>query len=73
MLDHGLDLPILGTDMGYFQVTFPGPGENIERLRVPEKRLLVAPAVEAQLNERQRKALAEVLKSGLVSSGSLVK
>jgi ATP-dependent DNA helicase RecG len=57
MLDHGLDQPLLGTDMGYFQVTFPGPGENIERLRVPEKRLLVTPAVEAQLNERQRKML----------------
>jgi predicted HTH transcriptional regulator len=55
MLDHGLDEPLLGTDTGYFQVTFPGPGENIERLRVPEKRLLVTPAVEAQLNERQRK------------------
>ena len=38
MLDHGLDQPLLGTEMGYFQVTFPGPGENIERLRVPEKR-----------------------------------
>ena len=55
MLNHGLDQLILGTDMGYFQVTFPGPGENIERLRVPEKRLLVTPAVEAQLNDRQRK------------------
>ena len=54
MLDHGLDQPLLGTDMGYFQVTFPGPGENIERLRVPEKHLVVTPAVEAQLNERQR-------------------
>lgn len=57
MLDHGLDEPLLGTDTGYFQVTFPGPGENVERLRVPEKRLLVTPAVEAQLNERQRKML----------------
>lgn len=57
MLDHGLDPPILGTDMGYFQVIFQGPGENIERLRVPEKRLLVTPAVEAQLNERQRKMM----------------
>lgn len=73
MLNHGLDQPILGTDMGYFQITFPGPGENIDRLRVPEKRLLVTPAIEAQLNERQRKVMAEVLKSGFVSSGWLVK
>jgi len=57
MLDHGLDQPLLGTDMGYFQITFPGPGENIERLRVPEKRSLVTPAVEAQLNDRQRKMM----------------
>ncbi|HAY21988.1 MAG TPA: hypothetical protein DCY27_07450 [Desulfobacterales bacterium] len=35
-------------------MTFPGPGENIERLRVPENRLQVTPAVEAQLNERQK-------------------
>ena len=55
MLNHGLDQPLLSTEMGYFQVTFSGPGENIERLRVPEKRLLVTPAVEAQLNERQKR------------------
>lgn len=57
MLDHGLDRPLLGTDTGYFQVTFPGPGENIDRLRVPESRLAVTPAVEAQLNERQRRMM----------------
>ena len=55
MLDHGLDPPILGTDTGYFQVTFPGPGENVERLRVPDSRVLVTPSVEARLNERQKK------------------
>lgn len=73
MLDHGLDQPLISTDTGYFQITFPGPGDNIERLRVPEERLIVTPAVESKLNERQRKALAEVLKSGFVSSGWLVK
>lgn len=73
MLDHGLEPPVIGADTGYFQITFPGPGENIERIRVPEKRLRVTPAVEAQLNERQRTAMEEVLKSGFVSSGWLVK
>jgi predicted HTH transcriptional regulator len=73
MLDHGLEPPLLSTDTGYFQITFPGPGDNIERLRVPEKRLLVTRAVEAQLNERQKKAMREVLESGYVSSGWLVK
>ena len=57
MLNHGLDQPPLGTEMGYFQVTFPGPGENIERLRVPEPQLRVTPAVEAQLNERQKEMI----------------
>lgn len=67
MLDHGLDRPLLGTDTGYFQVTFPGPGENIDRLRVPESRLVVTPAVEAQLSERQRRILAHALESGSVT------
>ena len=60
MLNHGLDQPLLGTDTGYFQVTFPGPGENLDRLRVPVSipGALVTPAIEAQLNERQTKMLA---------------
>lgn len=69
MLDHGLDPPLLGTDMGYFQVIFQGPGENIESLRVHEKRLLITPAVEAQLNERQRQIMAHALESGYVTTG----
>jgi len=68
MLNHGLDQPLLGTDTGYFQVTFPGPGDNIERLRIPEERLLVTPAVEAQLNERQREILGYVLTEGAVTN-----
>jgi len=67
MLDHGLEPPTLGTDMGYFQVIFQGPGDNIERLRVPEKRLLVTPAVEAKLNERQKRIIQQVLVAGSVT------
>jgi predicted HTH transcriptional regulator len=55
MLDHGLEPPLLGTDTGYFQVTFHGPADDLDRLRVPESRLMMTPAVEAQLNERQKK------------------
>jgi len=69
MLNHGLDQPLLSTDMGYFQVTFPGPGENIERLRVQERQLQVTPAVEAQLNDRQRRILSFALESGSVTTG----
>lgn len=75
MLDHGLDRPELGTDTGYFQVVFPGPGENLDRIRVPlfVPGMVITPAVEARLNERQKKVLAEVIASGFVSSGWLVK
>lgn len=69
MLNHGLDQPLLGTDTGYFQVSFPGPGENLDRIRVPEARLAVTPAIEARLNERQKKILAHVAETGHVTSG----
>jgi len=65
MLDHGLDKPVIGTDTGYFQVVFFGPGANIERLRVSESRIMVSAATEALLNERQRK-MAELLVQGEV-------
>jgi predicted HTH transcriptional regulator len=69
MLNHGLDQPLLGTDTGYFQVTFPGPGDDIDRIRVPETRFVVKPAVEAQLNKRQKKIVAHVTSNGFVTSG----
>jgi hypothetical protein len=40
----------------------------IERIRVPEVRLLVTPAVEARLNERQKQILARALEAGNVTS-----
>jgi ATP-dependent DNA helicase RecG len=57
MINHGLEQPTIGTDTGYFQVVFPGPGNNIDRLTVPRAQLVVTPAIEAQLNERQKKML----------------
>ena len=68
MLDHGLDRPVIGTDMGYFQVAFPGPGENMDRIRMPETQLLVTPAVEAQLNDRQRKMMQWLLEGRELTS-----
>ena len=67
MLNHGLDKPSIGTDTGYFQVTFPGPGDNLDRIRVPVTRLIVTPAVEAKLNERQKRIIQQVLVSGSVT------
>lgn len=73
MLNHGLDQPVLSTDTGYFQVTFPGPGDNLNRIRVAEIRLLVTPALEAQLNKRQRKIMEHVLETGSVTTGWCMK
>jgi predicted HTH transcriptional regulator len=73
MLDHGLDQPVLGTDTGYFQITFPGPADNIERIRVPQDRIFVTPAVEGKLNDRQKRILAQALDQGSVTSGWCLK
>jgi predicted HTH transcriptional regulator len=70
MLNHGLDAPAFAEQDGYFVVTFPGPNGNYERLKVAEGTpSLVSPAIEAQLNKRQKKILIEVQKSGFVTSG----
>jgi predicted HTH transcriptional regulator len=71
MLDHGLDQPRLGTETGYFQVTFPGPGDDVKRIRVPAGSTvqIMPPSVEAQLNQRQKKIVARILKEGFVTSG----
>ncbi len=68
MVDHGLEAPVLGTDTGYFQVTFMGPGEDIERLRVPERLLGLSPGVEALLSQRQRTILRHALEEGEVTT-----
>ncbi|MBU4201402.1 MAG: helix-turn-helix domain-containing protein [Verrucomicrobia bacterium] len=68
MLNHGLEQPLLGSDSGYFQVTFPGPGENIDRIRIPEGRLTVTPAIEARLNERQKKMVARLVSGDKLTS-----
>jgi ATP-dependent DNA helicase RecG len=69
MLNHGLDTPVIGTDTGYFQVTFPGPGDHLERIQVlpSDSRLLVSAAIETRLNERQKGILGHVLESGSVT------
>jgi predicted HTH transcriptional regulator len=73
MLNHGLDGPLIATDTGYFQVTFQGPADNLDRIRATDTRPLVEPAVEARLNDRQRKVLEEVLRAGSVASGWLTR
>lgn len=59
MLDHGLDSPVFGEQDGDFVVTFCGPNGNYDRLKVPTNAVgLVTPAIEAQLNDRQKQMVA---------------
>ncbi len=68
MLNHGLDQPLLGTDTGYFQVMFSGPGEKLERIRVPSAGLRITPTIEAQLSARQRRILNQAIATGAVTN-----
>jgi predicted HTH transcriptional regulator len=70
MLDHGLEEPQIAQQDGFFVVTLPGPAGNFDRIRTPENvGGLVTPAVEAQLNERQKRIMAHVLATGAVTRG----
>jgi len=70
MLNHGLDEPIIDQQDGFFVVTLPGPAGNFDRIRTPATASgPVTPAIEAQLNERQKTIVIEVQKSGSVTSG----
>lgn len=70
MLDHGLGIPEFDTVDGYFQVTLRGPGDNLERLRIPPSKDagFISPAVEQTLNERQKKMAELLLQSQEVTS-----
>ena len=70
MIDHGLEQPRLATDTGYFQVIFPGPGDDLKRLRVSAGQIgkAVPPSVEEQLNKRQRKMAALLVKGEELTS-----
>lgn len=70
MLNHGLDEPEYALTEGYFLVTLKGPGDDLDRLRLPAGASAgLPPAVEAQLNARQKRILAHVSADGLVTSG----
>lgn len=70
MLNHGLEEPAIAQQDGFFIVTLPGPAGNFDRIRVPVNAGgLVTPALEAQLNERQKKIFIEAQRAGYVTSG----
>ena len=70
MLNHGLDLPILGSDTGYFQVVFPGPGNDLDRIKAPAAAIgmLVTPAIEAQLSDRQKRMVSLLVQGEKLTS-----
>ena len=70
MLNHGLDEPKYNLDDGMFVVTLMGPGYNLKRLRAPKSTNQgITPAIEEQLNDRQKKIVAQVVREGFVTSG----
>ncbi len=73
MLDHGLDEPVYDLTQGYFRVTLKGPGDNLDRLRVPSGvGAGIPPAVEEQLSKRQIRILEQAVKDGKVTTGWVV-
>jgi len=70
MLDHGLDEPKIEQQDGFFVVTLPGPAGNFDRIKTPAMATgPVTPAIEAQLNERQKRIFARVMAEGMVTRG----
>ncbi len=70
MLDHGLDEPAYAEHGGFFVVAFSGPDGNYDRIRTPmDADRAISPAVEAQLNRRQKKIMIQAQTKGAVTSG----
>ncbi len=70
MLNHGLTEPAYSEQDGYFVATFTGPNGDYDLLKLPATATgLIPPAVEAQLNRRQKRIMVEVQKRGTVTSG----
>jgi len=69
MLDHGLDKPLFAMADGEVIVTFPGPGDDLDRIRTPEAAVpVLSPAAEAKMNKRQKAILKEAVKNGSVTT-----
>ena len=75
MLDHGLEVPRFGSNSGFLEVVLPGPGANLDRLRVRAEAVgqIVPPSVEGELNDRQRQIVRRVLEEGSVDRAWCIK
>lgn len=70
MLNHGLEEPKIEQQDGFFVVTLPGPDGDYDRIRTPATTSgPVTPAIEAQLNERQKRIVIRVANNGTVTRG----
>lgn len=70
MLDHGLSEPVLDQQDGFFIVTLFGPAGDYDRLRTPAHAPgFITPAIEAKLNERQKRIIKYAQEHGEVTSG----
>ena len=70
MLNHGLEEAKIEQQDGFFVVTLSGPAGNYDRIKTPAHSTgLVTPAVEAKLNERQKRIMIEAQQAGFVTSG----
>ncbi len=70
MLNHGLAEPAITQQDGFFVVTLPGPAGDFDRIKTPAAAAgPVTPAIEAQLNDRQKRIVAQVLAAGTVTRG----
>jgi len=65
MLQHGLDEPKLAIEDDYFVVTLPGPGDNLDRIRVPAS---TKDSRISQLSDRQVRIAEEAIMSGFVTT-----
>ncbi len=73
MLNYGLGEPTYDLTQGYFRGTFIGPGNNLDRLRLPAKASTgIPPAIAEQLTERQKQIVEYVVESGKVTTNWVV-
>jgi predicted HTH transcriptional regulator len=67
MLNHGLDEPRFEMSDGYFQVILPGPGKDLNRLKVPQQTIDTQTVLESA-NKRQRAMAANLAEGQELSS-----
>jgi len=64
MLDHGLDEPVFSIVDNEVQVLLRGPGEDLDRIRIPSGTGTgISPSIEKKLNSRQKRILEEVVEN----------